>query len=463
MKKILFLFTFILFDVYAEELTLKQVLDTTEKHHPIILMNLYQLEEAAAKAIESDGAFDTQLDISSTERKEGYYDGSFWDASLTKPLKLLNAKIYTGFRKSSGELPVYETQAQTQDDGEARVGFQFSLLGNRSIDEKRLKLWNEQFNAQIQENEVKQVKLELEAEAQSAFWKWQTAGQMLAVYEKLYDVAMKRNVALEKRVKKGDLARIYLTENRQYILKRKSLVLESRQKFQHATLYLAFFYRDENGNILIPQKSQLSQNISVPDLFAYEKLDNDIKEAIKKSPYLVQIQLKEKQQKNELEFGESLNQPTLDLKLEQSRDYGTQLDQYQEDERKLMLEFNLPLGRSFAQGRMQQARAKLKRLEVQKLYVKDQFRLRLTNLYQAMLNEYQIIVNSTEEVKAAQALEQAENAKFSRGASDFFLVNIREQNTASAEVKLIETKLKYMQNYIAYQNSLAGVYHKKIQ
>lgn len=462
-KKFFILFT-ILFvgEVRSEELGLEEVLSSTRKHHPHILMNLYELEAVEGKVMEQESAFDTNLDMSSNQRGAGYYDGSFWDISLSKPLKVLNAKVYTGLRKSSGELPVYELENRTQDDGEARLGLQFSLWGNRDIDPKRLKLWNEEFNAKIQKNELKQVTLQLEAEAKLAFWKWQAAGRILDVYERLYMQATERNIALEKRVKRGDLAKIYLVENKQYMLKRKSLLIEGQQKLQYASLYLAFFYRDEKGKILIPKRQQLAKIINVPKLFAGDRLEQDIKSAIKNSPYIYQLDLKLKQQQNELELGETLSKPTLDFKVEHSQDYGQVVDTLEEEEQKLMLQFNLPLERNLGRGRVQAAKAKIKRIEVEQRFTKNTFKLKMTTLFQAMLNEYQIIENSSEEVIAAKTLEKAENSKFKRGASDFFLVNIREQNTASAEVKLIKAKLSYYNNYIDYNIVMAGVKLKQL-
>jgi len=447
----------LMLNTYAQELKLDEVLKSTATHHPVILMSLMQLEQASGKIAQQESLFDTSLNISSKNRTQGYYSGDTWDINITKPLQVLNAKIYSGMRQSTGTLPVYEGDSATQDQGEVRLGVELSLWGQRDIDYKRVKLWNEQLNLKVQKQVLKQAEIQIKTEAQKAYWKWIATGQTLKIYEQLLEVANKRNSALEKRVQKGDLAKIYLTENRQYILKRKSLLTKSFQKFQHASLYLSFFYRDNEGRVKTPKREQLLDKLDLPKVFSYEKLQKDIEKAYTDSPYLKQISLKMKQQDNELNLSETLSSPTLDLKIEQSRDYGQGAVELDQDEQKLMLQLNIPLERNLAKGSERKAQAKLKSLKIKNDFAKDQLKFSLTNLYQGMLNEYQLIVNGQDEVQAAIALEQAENNKFTRGASDFFLVNIREQNTADAQINLVDSRLNYLINLLDYEQSMAGI------
>ena len=50
--------------------------------------------------------------------------------------------------------------------------------------------------------------------------------------------------------------------------------------------------------------------------------------------------------------------------------------------------------------------------------------------------------NGQLEVKLAEKLEKAEQTKFFQGDSDFFVVNLREQMTAEAQIKNIMSALK---------------------
>ena len=47
--------------------------------------------------------------------------------------------------------------------------------------------------------------------------------------------------------------------------------------------------------------------------------------------------------------------------------------------------------------------------------------------------------------------------KFQQGVSDFFVVNMREQNTAQAQISVIEAKFDLFQTSQFYRALLAGI------
>ena len=67
---------------------------------------------------------------------------------------------------------------------------------------------------------------------------------------------------------------------------------------------------------------------------------------------------------------------------------------------------------------------------------------------------FQIYQNLQEEVKLAELLEKSEKEKFKQGASNFFLVNIREQDTAISRVAIIEMVEKYQYILADYKMAL---------
>ena len=64
-------------------------------------------------------------------------------------------------------------------------------------------------------------------------------------------MAISRNKGIERRVNKGDLARIYLTENNQYVLKRSVLLLQAENQFVKAANFLSLFNRSDTGSTVI--------------------------------------------------------------------------------------------------------------------------------------------------------------------------------------------------------------------
>ena len=80
------------------------------------------------------------------------------------------------------------------------------------------------------------------------------------INQSLLDIANKRQTALVKKHKRGDVAEIYLSENQQYILKRQNKLLEAQNYFQNASRNLALFYRGEDGVPIIPTKDVLKKS-----------------------------------------------------------------------------------------------------------------------------------------------------------------------------------------------------------
>ena len=59
--------------------------------------------------------------------------------------------------------------------------------------------------------------------------------------------------------------------------------------------------------------------------------------------------------------------------------------------------------------------------------------------------------NLSEEAKLADLLENSEREKFKQGASNFFLVNLREQDTAASKAALMEMYEKYQSALADYK------------
>ena len=195
-------------------------------HHsstnPKIQEALQKQEEADAKLQTALGGFDATVEQEGKLRTSGYYDGNTIDSQVVKPLPFANAKLYGGYRYSDGDFPIYENRSFTNDGGEARLGVVFSLLRDRAIDKRRFALQDATLDKDIAALNLTLTQLKVQYEAMHAYGEWVAAGNMLAVYSDLVDVAQERQNGLSTRAKRGDVARILLTENEQNILKRQS-------------------------------------------------------------------------------------------------------------------------------------------------------------------------------------------------------------------------------------------------
>lgn len=456
MKLALFSLFFIL-NAYGKEkpLSLEDVLSSTRKHFPLIEQAVQEYEAAEQKSRAALGSFDATIEGKGDRRFEGYYDGRSAGVKIVKPLQTLNSKIYAGYRVSGGEYPDYEGKQDTLDEGETSLGIAVSLWRDSFIDAKRLKLRNAQQKAKMAEEKLRLTELKFQSSAMKLYWEWVSAGKILRVREDLLQIAVARTGGLEKRVKRGDLANIYLTENNQYILKRRADVLKATQLFEQLSYELSLFYRDKEGKPKIAGLDRVSKEfgeLSKMDLTVEEK---KLLEVMKNSPQIRILEREMQTFKNELEFGENLLKPRVDFNLETNNDMG--VDNESRDDKTLegrevrgMVTLSIPIERNLGEGNKQAARAKLRALTQQLNYLEQYIRVTLDRLVIQLNIANDIVDNATKEIELASILEKAEKKRFRQGASDFFVINIREENTAAARIKKVDAYLKYQKAYAEY-------------
>lgn len=434
----------------ASELRLQEVLISSQKSFPMILNSLEELRAAKMKQRQAEGAFDLNLKSKIDKRTDGYYDGESADVSLVKPLKFLSSKVYTGYRVSNGNYPDYEGKYDTLNNGEYRGGVSLSLWRDSFIDEKRLKLWNTQFDIDTKELKLALQKIKVEKEARKAYWAWVAKGNVYLVYKNLLDIAQKRDTAIKKKVKRGDLASIYRTENQQYIVKRKTQVSLAKKEFQNSAINLSLFYRDQEGEPLTPSIDQLPEGINGETVINQEKLKQDITQALQLSPEIQTIEALISKEDNKARYGSNLTQPKLDLSFEVSKDYGQGSRTLKTTENRAMLSIEIPIERNLGKGYQNNAKANQMALRHQKKLLRDQVNITIKTLFNELNTSYEVIGNTKQEIEFAEKLQEAEYKKFNQGASDFFVINIREQNLADAKIKNIKAHLDYKKSMAEY-------------
>ena len=436
MPLFIFLFAFSI-PAFSNEVTLEHVIASTEKNLPIIEIAKLKVKEAQAENQNTLGSFDTYLSGQVDHRSQGYYDGEYNSIKLVKPIQALNSEIYTGYLNSSGSFPSYQGKLETLSAGEYSIGMNLSLWQNRTIDKKRLNLWNSQLKIQNAKSKKLQVQLKAISEASKVYWKWYATGRVLQVRKELLDIAQKRQQALERRYKKNDIAKIYLTENKQYIVKRKSEYLKAEQEFIKYSNDLSIFYRDKKGTPIvlglntIPQKVKNLEKINISsELDKFEKMKMNI-------PAIRILYQNIKIQENKLKYGKNLNSPKVDLNLDYSQDNGLGPETLEQRELRTGIQISIPLETNQGSGIQKLAKAKIRATKKEIQYLENLTQAQLMTIIQNINTNVSIIENSEQEVIYANELQRAEQIKFKKGASDFFVVNLREKNTGDAKINKI--------------------------
>jgi outer membrane protein TolC len=417
-------------------LTLNEVLDSSRRHAPQVLEAIAKVRQAEGKALAAEGAFDTVIKAEGEARLSGYYDGRIVQGTLTRPIESMGGSLYGGYRVSDGRFPVYEDDRFTNRLGEVKVGAVLSLMRDRLIDDRRFSRSNARIDVDIAEAERLLTAIGIQRRAIAAYNQWVAAGLRLSVYRDLLKIAKERQVGLRRQVQLGARPGIILTENEQNVLRRETLVVRAEQDLAAAANALSLFLRDANGAPLLPDNARLPA--AFPPLAGTSR---NPRLRLDARPDLRQLDMRLKQSTDRLALDQNSLQPRLDLKLEASQDIGPVGEGGRSrvgTETKVGLSFTLPLERRVAKGRIDQTIAEIDAIRRKRQQTEEQI--------VAAIDALAIDVRATGQLRALAEAEQdratlmarAENRRFMMGASDFFLVNVREEAAADAAVRKLD-------------------------
>ncbi len=429
-------------------LTVQEVLASSRTSFPTILRARESIEAAKGKVTERQGAFDATLEQEFYGRPSGFYEGRQSDTRLVKPLQQYNSRIYGGYRIGEGNFPIYEDERITNEEGEYLFGFELSLLRDSLIDARRASLFNAELDQDIAEIELLLKQIGVQHDALYHYWKWVAAGKARDVYMELLDTAEKRQGGLEQKVERGDTARIFLTENQQNILKRRTQLVESDRILANQANELALYYRNGDGDLVTPEASQMPSGFPL-NTFPME--EEKAIAALNARPELQVIANQLQQLEFDRRLGENALLPKADLGFEFSNDLGQGDDSRGTAESVVKLQVSIPLQRRFGEGKVKQANARIRQLEFEQRLLQDRLVTRVKNALVSLRTAEQFVALARQEAEAARTLEEAERVRFDDGQSDFFLLNMREEKTAEAKIGLISA-------HAQYQVALADLY-----
>jgi len=426
-------------------LELDDVLSSSLRAFPRILAAIERQEAQSGKLLASRGAFDLQLENTTYTRAAGYYDGKIVDSKIVKPLPALNAKVYGGYRIADGEFPIYEDEYFTNGGGEFKIGAVFSLLRDRDIDERRFALRDNSLALAQTGLEARLTRIKVQHQATLAYLAWLEAGKALAIYRGLLALAEARQQGLEQRVADGDLARVYLNENRQYILKRSARVTEAERALANHANRLALYLRDDDGAPRTPAIAELPGEWPGLGRVDERELEATIAATLTERPEVGIVAADLERERNRLALGNNALKTRVDLNLEASRDIGGGSVTRDETDAVVRLDITVPLERRTGRGKVAEARANLNRLEYERQLLNEQIEVEVRNIANDIAAAERFLELAAQEVEQAEILERAERQRFDDGASDFFVVNLREEAAADARVRQVGAQAGLLQ------------------
>ena len=429
----------------AGPLALQDVLASARDHAPQVLEALARVRGAQGALLSREGAFDTVFSADAETRLTGFYGGTVAGASVSRPLPENGGYAYGGYRVSRGSFPSYEGEKFTNQAGELKAGAVFALMRDRAIDDRRFARSLAEADVAIADADRLMIAIGVQRRALDAYNAWVAAGLRLAIYKDLLALAEARQAGFKRQVAEGGRARIILTENEQNILRRQTLVVQTEQQLGQAAAALSLFWRDAAGNPIIPVLAQLPGTL--PPLVRAAALAGaaDPRDVIASRPDLRTIDIRLRQASQRLELDRNALLPKLDLKVEASRDFGAIGAggiSRSGTESKVGLTFSVPFEQRAARGRLAQTNAEIDAVKQRRRFLEDQIVAEIEALSVAVSATGRLRSIAADEQDRAATMAGAERRRFEAGASDFFLVNLREEAAADARVRALDAAIR---------------------
>lgn len=425
----------------AQPLTLDEVLRSSATHAPAILEAITRERQADGRRLSAEGAFDLLFEGEAQSRLLGYYDGTSIEGKATRPLADNGGYLFGGYRVSRGEFPVYEDKAFTNRLGEVKVGAVFSLMRDRLIDERRGRLGLAGGDIQLARLDREMVAIGVQRRAIDAYQSWVVAGMRVRVYRDLLSLATERQASIERQIALGARPQILGTENRQNIVRRQTLLVRAEQDLAAAANALSFYLRSDTGERMIPAPDRLPDRF--PEL-RLPQLGPDLARRIER-PDLEAILVRLDQVEVKRLLAENDLRPRLDIRAEAAKDLGpVGLGGASRTpaEGIVGLRFSLPLERRAARGKIAEAAAEADGLRLRRRLIEDQILVEVNGLAIQATTADRLVALAVDETALADRMAAAERRRFQLGASDFILVNLREESAADAALRQLDAEYR---------------------
>ena len=417
-----------------------EVLASTRQHSPQVVEALARRRGAEARLLSAEAAFDTVFNANAETRVTGYYDGRSLETTVTKPLEKWGGYAYGGYRVSGGRFPIYEDQRYTNRLGELKAGAVLALFRDRMIDDRRFARTQAEVEVTLADTDRLMIAIGVQARGIQAYNNWVFAGLRLGVYQDLLKLAQGRQGGFRRQVQEGARPAILLTENDQNMLRREALVVQSEQALEVAATALSLYLRKPDGTPLLPDRARLPAAAPGPLPRAAQP-----QALMLQRPDLRAVDLRLKQASQRLALDRNAFLPRLDLKVEASNDFGGIGFGGQSRsglESKVGLTFTLPLEQRAARGRLAQTNAEIDAFRARRQFLEDQILADIDGLGIAVTGTGKLVTIAADEADRAATMAVAERRRFTLGASDYFLVNVREEAAADARVRTLDARFR---------------------
>ncbi len=417
-------------------LTLLEVLETTERSHPLLLAAISKRAAAAGIALGTRGAFDTKLKVETGSNQFGYYKTRTGSGVLHQPLRELGGEVFGGYKRGLGNFEPWKEYGLTLSEGEWSGGIKLPILRNRAIDERRADLQFASLAVELADTSIQTQRLVLMRAAATTYWKWVAAGAKLQIARDLLSLAEDRREQVEQLVRAGQVAEIEIAENERAVLRRRSATLTAERELQAARFDLSLYLRDAEGKPQQASEDRLPE-FPEPRSVAAERVEQDLRTAMDRHPKIAGVLVTLDQNGVALELARNRLLPRVDVTAKFGRDSGVGPYSKRGNELIAGITIESPFQRRKARGEVAVQNAEQERLLYELMYLRDSVAVEIRDAAGALSLALQRLVLARAEYDLAMRLAEAEVERFRFGDSTLFVVNQREVAAAAARYESV--------------------------
>lgn len=416
-----------------------------------------ELEIAFGRELQAWGEFDLKLKAESLSQPLGFYE-NYRNAVKVEQALYQGANVFGQYRIGDGNFPTWYGERETDEGGELKIGLLAPLLRGRAIDGRRSDILQATLRRRQVDPQVASQLLEFTYLASDAYWSWVAAGMSYRVQRELLRVTQERNRIYEARVEQQDLARLELVQNERLIAAREAKLIETQRKLQQSAIKLSLYLRDEAGRPYAPPPDRLPSGFPDPQQPDIEHLSEGLQRALASRPELRELDLERQQAAVDLALGRNQTLPALNAVVEASQDVGGKTSSKGDKspfELEAGLQFDLPVQRRKAEGKIREAEGKLAQIAAKRRYTANKIELQVQDAISALATSFERIERAQENLRLARELEEAERERFDAGDSDLLRVAIQETAAIEAALQQIEAVSDYFKALAAYHWAIA--------
>lgn len=437
--KIVLLLVF--FSIHVFGLSEEDVEKSVVSNFPLILAAELKSQSAAGELTSAEGAFDHKLIFKSRNRIEDKYDNQYFETTIERRTALGGTSLVAGHRQGLGNFPEYDGKYRTSGAGEVFAGLSVPILRDFKTDEFRTNLKIKQIEKKQAELEYLLKKMVYLHKALSLYYKWILETQKLKINKSIFELAKKRHEMIELKFKAGDIDGFKVTDNQRAIDKRQGEIVKNEIDLNKVRTELSMYIRDVNGNpVPLPLES-------APDFILQKNESSSLVSNIYSNPQMKILELEIEKNKVESIYYDQLKLPGLNLELIGAKEISSNKP-YDSERLQVGVKFDFPLENRKAEGKSISYKYKVMAFEKNKQFLETELSQQLSFFIKSSIDSKVRWEITTKEFEGAKRMAEAEKNRWVSGASDLFLVNLREQDVADVEIRRWTALYDYHQYHL---------------